>query len=463
MRRAANSRPTPPSRRRKPRATARAAPDRYMLILVPVHAPTIVISDATRSTPGPDAAPPWRDQIRRGIVWFAVLFGLTASACVHERGQWRTTPALDTTARSGIEIVAIGNVHPGRAARQLAERLAESLAPRPDGTRPIVIWVGDLGATRRHGTACRDLDRTWQRRGLRQLAAVVGRHVADGGASFAVLGPDDRRCDVDRRVRRIWQHPGVAYVVRVHHDGSAHVVSNCDSEHGTCSIAAADPTTVVELVVIDHPPEHSRVAASSPRPETAALLDALPRDDTPRLLVLARAVESAGPAGHGGRIGDSSFRRVVAPVREAIIEGRFVGVVSGGDAALQFVDDGSDAIRRSARRWPQRPQFHVVATGSPRSRLSPTRMLDRLPQRRGLTVVPDLTADGSGFAVLRIDDDRVDVRLHDHTRWRWRTSNATTQLVRAAHTHEGPAPAMHPCLRCPEREIDVAKTSPKRR
>jgi hypothetical protein len=348
------------------------------------------------------------------------------------------------------------------------------------GRVPVVLWLGNQvfpgGPVPGDGDRdCTGVADAWTEPGPAALAATVRRHAAAGTASFAALGHREWACghpetelqpDIDAGPHP-WAMPDHNYVVRVAADGSTRIVSAC-SEAGEvqCGIEgdAKESGALVDLVVIDAvpwvlPPEPGTPAdarAEASLAQQAALLAGLSRMDPasspPRILVSHVPVETSGIHGQGGLEPTATFRQLPAPLRQALRDGAFVGVVSAHDRSLQATADVSDAVKRSAKEWLAAPVFQVVSGASSRPDGHAPFTPRQIRGYQGMALVPDLYSTHPGFARIVLGPDRVDLVLHARHGRRWKTAGMSFALQRPPHPAETTSPSTAPCLRCDPRQ-----------
>jgi len=378
---------------------------------------------------------------------------MLALGCAIERGKlWdRAAPAA---APPAVSLLLLGEAgFPGRTAAVVAAEVERTLAARRRAGVPVVLlWLGDA-----LGDACPPAD-AWARPGVARLAAVARAHQAAGGPSYAVLGAHEWRCGAPELTLRPgrspppWTQPAANYVVRVQEDGATRVVSTCT--HQLCAVDAAEPGTLVELVLLDTfawqgpPPTPLRRAADASLAEQQALLAALEAapSTAPRILVTHHPIETAGPHGQGGLHPDSAFALHSEPLRRAIDRGVFAGALSGRDRDLSATADIFDATKRSSRFWLTHPFFQVVsgATARPDARGGRRGWI----YYQGQALKPDLFSDRAGFAELLVGPDTYAAQLHQRKAGRWRAAQLAVPRARPPHPAETPSPVMDPCLYC---------------
>jgi hypothetical protein len=370
------------------------------------------------------------------------LLALLATSCMHHRGAGWREPVPQP--KDPVSIVLLGDAgRSGRTAAATAEHLRLVLAAeREAGHYPKVLWLGD--------NVLDDCpDRPWDRPGSRELAGAVREHMQAGGQAYAVLGDEDRECPGLATAQGAedgphpWTMPSANYVVRVDVVGGARVVSQCDA--GGCTLDETTELALVDLVVLDTA-GYGRQADSAV-PDADQLIAALRKSaGPPRILVTHIPVESAGVHGLGGAAPDATFRYLPPSVRAGLQEGLFAGVVSAHDRNQQVTPDLSDALMRSNKVATPHPVFQVVSgsVSDPDSR-APGRRIDR---RRGITVIPVLSSDHAGFAVLQVTPNSVDVTLHARRKRSWESGSTSFPLQAAPFKPDRSYGSQTPCLDC---------------
>lgn len=393
------------------------------------------------------------------------LLAFSLSACVVHRGpSWERAPQLPQTS-GDYALVVVGNPGaPGRHARHVAVQLAQVLADeRAAGRKATVLWLGDLVMSEHpdRGQHCARVDGAWSREGSQDLAQTVREHTAAGGASYAVLGPSDRRCGLDEALRQEgdgphpWRMPDDHYVVRVAADGSTSVVSVCDD--GGCRITPAPADARLELVVVDatvwtDPPASgpARVRAEASQRRLDQLVSAATvGEGPPRILVSAVPVETAGMHGHGGRGSEATWHNLPPALAEALSRGAFAGSIGAYDHSLSASPDISEAIRRSDAHWVDRPIFQVVSGSASWPDARAAAGARRLEYFRGNAYRPAVYSDHAGFVVLRPRSEyTLGADLWARRLGKWQREQVTLALRPAPHGDATKSPITAPCLRC---------------
>lgn len=403
----------------------------------------------------------------------AALLPLAIAGCVHRGAGWEAPPPAPSGAPA-VSLLLIGEVTPGKTIRRVARELDAALdAEKRAGRTPVVLWLGNnvfpAGPVAGDGDAeCVGVERAWSQRGPAELAATVR---TQGTPSFAALGHREWRCGHPELELQAtaeegphpWAMPDHNYVVRVGTDGSTRVVSACGAAgEAQCGIepGAKEGGALVDLVVLDTvpwviPPEAGTAAdtrAQASLAQQAALLEGLSRMDPatapPRILVSHVPVETAGIHGQGGLSPTATFRQFPPPLRDALRDGVFIGVVSAHDRSLQATADLSDAVKRSAKTWLVAPVFQVVSGASARPDGHAPFTARQLRGFQGMSLVPDLYSTHPGFARVVLGPERVDVILHARHGGRWTTGGVSFDLHRPPHPPESASPSTAPCLRC---------------
>lgn len=405
------------------------------------------------------------------------------SACTVHRGEWAAVEPAAVTAietresgvRPALRLLLIGDAGDGgRSGGAVAAALEERLqAGRAAGVPTILLWLGDNFAPAR-------CDGGIDPR-IAPLAEVAATHVRAGGASHAAVGPGEWACAGELAgglakpgpagapqgpqtpIAAPWSAPALNYVLRVGQDGQARQVSRCAGEPVACALEAppapaldgSGAPPLLELVILDSaawlapPAESSPLWAAAERSlaEQAALLAALrAAPGTPRILVSHHPIESAGPHGQGGRWPDSAFYLHAEPVRAAIGEGMFVGVVAGHEHGVQASGDLTPAIKRSSRVWIDAPVFEVVSGGATRSDAWTGTRSWRYFQ--GLSLAPEAISNHAGFAEVTVRGGEYELALWARRGGRWRRAEVTVPRQRPAHPTETKSPGMEFCLQC---------------
>lgn len=386
------------------------------------------------------------------------------AGCAIERGKaWDRPPptGVGSTGAGTVSLVLLGETgYPGRTAAIVAAELERTISARRAAGVPVVLlWLGDM-----LGDECHP-GRALARPGVEALAEVASRHQAAGGASYAVLGAHEWRCGAaslhlqTAHGPRPWWQPAANYVVRVHRDGRATVVSACTD--ALCTVTPAPADALVDLVMLDTAawlaaPPQLRKAADATLVQQQALLAALAAADAgkpqgpavPRIVVTHHPLETAGPHGQGGLYSDAAYGLHAAPLRRAVDSGMFAGAVSGRDRSLSATADIFDATKRSSRFWLTHPVFQVVSGGLAHPDGAPAGGRRGWVFYQGQSLKPDILSNRAGFAELLVGPDGYAARLHQRKHGRWRAAELQIARERPPHPAETPSPVMDPCLYC---------------
>jgi hypothetical protein len=388
---------------------------------------------------------------------------ILACGCVVDHGAgWE---AVEPDAQGGVSLLLLGDPRPGSTSKRVSEELARALEDEQSaGRTPIVLWMGNHLAP-----ACAEPDREpppdpWSKSGMRELGAVVADHTRRGGQSIGVMGHRDWRCDLDElkvvdeagKAAGRWSETVSNAVVRVTVDGSMRVVSTCDADTGSCTIAPPGDGDLLDLVLLDinswvFPPESGSAKDLRSRTELSKqerLLGSLERfEGPPRVLVSHIPVESAGIHGQGGLRPSATYHRFPPALQRAIAGGTFIGVVSAHERDLEVTADLTHAIQRSSKTWLEAPLFQVTsgASGFPDRHAPGPRTI---PGFQGIALHPDLRSSHPGFARVRFDQERVDVVVHAKRGRGWDRGIVSFPIDRPPHPSEIPATHHTPCLRC---------------
>lgn len=393
-----------------------------------------------------------RGQRRRTIACLAVL-GL--GACTHHYGEgWQSGAPEPTPAPSqnaSPRVFVLGEAYtPGAASEESAAALAPLLRSAPDA---VVVTLGAFD-----DGECRAPEAS-------PVAHLIAEHARAGGAHYDVAGLAAWRCgrapaqDVHR-------------VIRVEPDGTNRVVSTCDADRCELEDPAVDaqgPRTIAaELVLVDLAPWY--VPAEQRRPpdirereamqQLRSLLVALEETaDTapPRVLVSEVPVEAAGYHGQGGGAPKATFHELPPELQQALVEGRFSGVIAALDHAVYATEDLTHPIQRSNKTWLKRPVFQVVAGSTARG----ARGAERLRYFNSMAYVPPWFSPSAGFAVVELEPTEVAATLWAHRIGRWRTKTVRVPWKRLPPPPQSDVPAMAPCLRCPA--VPYPERFPERR
>lgn len=392
---------------------------------------------------------------------------MLAAGCAIERGKAWDSPAppLVADAAPTVSLILLGEAgFPGRTAAATAAELARTLDDhRAQRIATVVLWLGD--AVGQDGLGCPTSGDPWAQPGQKDLAAVVRRHQAAGGAAYALLGGHEWRCgrpELALQAQQVgvhpWMLPAANYVVRVGRDGATRVVSFCSGH--LCTVEPPGTDTLVDLVVLDTaawlapPPEADPAALQVSLSQQQALLATLELTTDPaapppaRLLVTHHPVETAGPHGQGGLYPDSAYFLHAEPLRRAIDRGMFAGVLSGHDRSLSGTVDIFDAVKRSSRHWLKHPVFQVVSGGAAHPDGAPAGGRRGWVFYQGQSLRPDLLSNRAGFAELIVTPGDYAARLHQRKLGRWRVAEVRVPRGRPAHPLETPSPVMDPCNGC---------------
>jgi len=414
------------------------------------------------------------------VVATALALGSIAGlpACVvHQGDGWRVnaTKVPDRSSPSdaprGVSLVVIGAPAPGSTAARVAERVAAVTAFERDRGRAVaLVWTGDhvFPAGLGDGDDCVEADQAWNRPGVRNLAAVaewVSKSSSEAAGSWAVLGRRDWACGAPGRqlgesgpTAQPYTIPDHNYVVRIWADGRNRVVSSCAGPRCEIEPPSGADAPAVDLVFVDQTPwifppedESARVHGTLVNEQLTALLAALPEpgdDDVTRILVSHAAVESAGIHGQGGLRPAATVHRLHPAVRAAVAEGRVRGVLAGLDRSLQLTEDLDPAMQRVAKIWIERPVFQIVsgAAGRPDARAPLSRR--QLPWNQGIGIVNAHYSTHPGLAVVRIDEDTIELELQARRLARWETATHIVPLDPGPLPRARPTPPMTPCPRC---------------
>jgi len=382
---------------------------------------------------------------------------MLALGCATQRGRGWDRPAPAPVAPA-VSLVLLGEVgHPGRTAGKVAAEVRRTLAARRAAGVPVILlWLGDM-----LGDDCNPVTALGQP-GVRSFADLAREHATAGGLGYAVLGAHEWRCGAPSvHVQpttgpRPWRMPAANYVVRVAHDGSSAVVSQCSDR--LCTVEPATDAALVDLVMLDTaawlgPASRGGpllTAADASLAQQQALLAALEATPAtaPRLLVTHHPIETAGPHGQGGLFPDSAYFLHPDPLRRAIARGVFAGALSGRDRNISFTADIFDAVKRSSRFWLAHPMFQVIsgATAHPDGTLAGGRRSWHFYQ--GQSLKPDLFSNRAGFAELLVTPETHTAQLHQRRRGRWHAAQIAVPTGRPPHPVETTSPVMDPCLRC---------------
>ncbi|MEZ4453165.1 MAG: hypothetical protein R3B09_27130 [Nannocystaceae bacterium] len=392
--------------------------------------------------------------------WIAALGAVLVGCAVH-RGEWAPEDPGASTAtreRPALRLLLIGDAgHRGRHGSEVAAAIDGRLeAGRAEGVATTLLWLGDNLAPARCDGA---IDPR-----IAPLTEVAAAHVRAGGASYAAIGEAEWAC-AGRSASSVaaqrqpagapWSAPAENYVIRVDVDGRARVASRCEGTPLACTIEASGDASLIDLVILDSaawlapPPPGSALAAEAARSlaEQAALIAALRAAPGPeRILVSHHPIESAGPHGVGGRWPDSAYAFHSEPVRAAVHDGVFVGVLAAHEHAVQMSADLSPAIKRSSRAWITAPIFELEGGASTR----PDAWIGARSWRyfQGVSLAPAAISNHAGFAELNVAGDALELVLWARRAGRWRRAALTVPRRRPPHPVESASPGMEPCLQC---------------
>jgi hypothetical protein len=385
--------------------------------------------------------------MRGSKVGALALLGLMAGCVTHRGDAWQRV-AQQPPAEGGVTLVLLGDAGaPGRAAKQVAQRLAATLADESArGREPVVLWLGNNVLPSRGHKRCADAATAWSREGVAEIAAAVKGH-----ASYAIPGEAEWRCgSVD--AAGPWLRPAPHYVVRLGSDGAHAVVLACTA--ASCERAQGPGDPLVDLVFVDIVPWIRTNATPSQVPELAALeqlLDALAEPaSVPRILVSHYPVEAAGYHGLGGGDPDSTIHLWPPRLREAIGNGTFVGALAAHDRSTYLSPDLADATMRSDRVFLERPMFEVVSgTASiPDGRAAAA--YRRARYATGIALLPSVYTPRAGFALVRLGKTAAEAELHAGRGRSWQTARVPIALHPTHASALADTPSMAPCLRCAE-------------
>lgn len=417
----------------------------------------------------------WYEGHVRARRWAPAIGLLLATGCVAHRGAWRPSltahPTTPRTDAPQVELVLLANLSPeDRGARAVAERVAERIA---DDRPRVVLWLGNVASVPLRSSTPRALSRgprclppadAWASPAASMLAEAV-RPLHERGRSHAAVGVLDHRCGHREALAddaHPWALSGDHSVLRVFGDGTTRVRATCDS--GSCwatrstEVPAAPP--LADLVVVDLGPWlHPRTEPEAKRQDELRVqeLEALASLVTetpvgagpPRLLVSSVPVEAAGEHGLGTMWPDGTFHTLPPALRELLVEGYFVGVLSAHDRSLSASPDLFDAIKRADRAWLRRPLFQVQAGAVSRPNRRAAMALRPRRIRESQAYRAPVLSDHAGFAVVQLRPDDATIELHARKGRRWQTTSLEVSLRPEPHPIRTPSPHMAPCRDCP--------------
>jgi hypothetical protein len=380
----------------------------------------------------------------------AALLVLALAGCRHRGAAWDAPPL---PAAGPIELFVLGQARESASTRALARELGErTREAEAQGRTPVIVSLGlDLGRPGSDGTPrCPDPGELFQDGALRELADVMHAVVEHGGAAHGLPGPDGWRCGLtgfEAAVEPLpYQQAGVAYVLRLRDTGELSLVSSC--ERDSCSLAPADPTAVLELVLLDTSFWHYDQLVGDDLEQALlaqqrSLLDALREqaDAPPRVLLSPIPIESAGSHGLGGRRQRTAYHYAPPSVQQAIASGLFVGVIGALERDLQVSEDLSNAIVRGERTFISKPIFGVITGAAGGAGHT-------LPTSRGMSMLPDLHSEHTGFASLTLTATHVQLRMHAKVAGRWRVATLALPLRPEPHAPLRETPTIQPCPSC---------------
>ena len=389
---------------------------------------------------------------RAGVV---AAWALGSMSCAIHRGEWsrgREAAAGEAAAdERAPRILVIGDLSRGREGevRAVAAALGRRLDAAALGGPPvIVVHVGDEA----EGRGCaRPSPAT------AALLAQIAAHRARGGASFTIDGERERRCAAWPEEAAAWARPGANAVIRVTAEGRAAVIEGCAGAAPTCAAAAAAAGEgTLDLVVVDTVAwlRGEGDAAGDPAvaeaEATAGAAAAMAASSGPeRVLVTHHPIESAGPHGSGGRWPDSALHLHAPALQRAIVEGAFIGAISGHERGLQAASDVSAAVKRSSRVWLRAPVWQVIAGGAASGDAGRGARSWRVFQ--GQSLAPEHRSNYPGFAEIEVHAGRLEVTLHARRLGRWERARLSIARGRPPHPTESASPVMDPCAGCDPR------------
>lgn len=394
---------------------------------------------------------------------------MLAAGCVTHAGAWRSAAEPAATTAGTVDLVVVANTAPaGRSSHIVAKRVAQTLGT--EGPK-VLVWLGDVAAApmrsasplaQRRGPRCLDPATALDNPALAPLVTAA-RPRFDNGQALAAIGPSDHRCGHAQALQSGTLPPTPSashFAARVLASGKLELWARCDD--GSCQFertAATDDDAIADLIVIDPSPwlypgdtpqEKQRDELSLLALDTLLLaLASDPAPSPPRLLISSIPVEAAGEHGLGALWPDATFHTMPPALQDALVEGRFAGVIGAYDRSSSAVVDLFNPIKRSDRMWLSHPMFQVQVGALAAANRRPAMARRRRRVRQSQAFRPPTFSDHPGFAVIHLGAEQAELTLHAYRRGHWESTTIAAPLRPKAHPPRTPTPVMTPCRDCP--------------